>query len=166
LLSWTDVDLTRSPLVRELHAWWTAKRGPSGIPDRADLDPAALRHLLPNMIISELEAGTGRIRYRLVGTKVASVTGFDFTGRYLDELIAEGSDTPWMEHYAAICESRAPLMGSVTEATSNGGRFTYEFGMFPMTVGGTEVKQFVSIEDYFGFHLTSAALNAWPRPRP
>jgi len=163
LLSWTDLDLTRSPLIREMHAWWTARRGISGIPDRAELDPLALRHLLPNILISEAEAEPFRIRYRLVGTKVASVTGFDFTGRYLDELIAGGSDTPWMEHYAAIRASRAPLLGSVTEATTNGGRFTYEFGIFPLTLGGTEVKQFVSVEDYFGFQLTSAGLQPWPK---
>jgi hypothetical protein len=100
----------------------------------------------------------------LVGTKIAATTGFDFTGRYLDELIGAGSDTPWMEHYAAVRESRGPLLGSVTEATTNGGRFTYEFGIFPLTVGGTTVQQFVSIEDYFGFRFTSAELHPWPKP--
>jgi len=124
----------------------------------------ALRHLLPNMIICEAETEPFRIRYRLVGTKIAMVTGFDFTGRYLDELIAGGSETPWMDHYKSICVSREPLLGSVTEATTNGGTFTYEFGIFPLTLGGTEVKQFVSIEDYFGFRFTSAELQSWPRP--
>jgi len=165
VLSWTDLDLTRSPLVRELHAWWMSKRGASGIPDRTDLDPVALRHMLPNMLISELEDDPFRIRYRLVGTKVAAVTGFDFTGRYLDELMADGGETPWMKHYAAIRASRAPLLGSVTEATTNGGRFTYEFGIFPLAVGDADVKQFVSVEDYFGFHLTSAELDTRPRAR-
>ena len=161
---WTDPEQCKSPMVRALHAWWMENRGPSGIADRKDLDPIALKHLLPNMIISEVEAEPFRIRYRLVGTKIVSITGFDFTGRYLDEIIASGSDTPWIEHYAAIRRNRTPLMGSVTEATTNGGTFTYEFGIFPLTVGGTEVQQFASIEDYFGFQLTMAELEPWPRP--
>jgi hypothetical protein len=164
LPTWTDPDQSKSPIVRELHAWWLSKRGPSGIADRADVDPIALRKLLPNIIISEVETEPFRIRYRLVGTKIAAVTGFDFTGRYLDEIIAAGSETPWIELYVTICESRAPLLGSVTETTTNGGKFTYEFGIFPLAVGGTAVKQFIAIEDYFGFQLTSAELQPWPRP--
>jgi hypothetical protein len=164
LPTWTDPDRSTSLLVRELHTWWMSSRGASGIPDRADLDPIALRRLLPNIVICEAETEPFRIRYRLVGTKIVSVTGFDFTGRYLDEIIAAGSDTPWMEYYAAIVESRTPLLGSVTEATTNGGTFTYEFGLFPLSVGGTAVKQFAAIEDYFGFRLTMAELQPWPRP--
>ena len=161
--TWTDPEQSTSPLVRALHAWWLSKRGASGIPDRSDLDPIALKHLLPNIIISEVETEPFRIRYRLVGTKIADITGFNFTGRYLDEIIGGASDTPWMELYAAILGNRTPRFGSVTEATTNGGTFTYEFGIFPLGVGGTEVKQFVAIEDYFGFRFTSAELHPWPK---
>jgi hypothetical protein len=164
LPSWTDPSLTTSPLVREMHDWWLSHAGPSGIPDRGSLDPLALRRLLPNIIISEVETAPFRVRYRLVGTKVVDVTDFNFTGRYLDEIVGTGTDTPWLEHYACIYRSRAPLFGSVTERTTSGGTFTYEFGIFPLTAGGTEVKQFVSIEDYFDFNLTSAELQPWPLP--
>jgi hypothetical protein len=163
LPSWTDPALTKSPMVREMHGWWMSKRGASGMPDRADLDPIALRRLLPNLLITEVETDPFRIRYRLVGTKVVAITSIDFTGRYLDELLAEGSETPWLDYYASVYTTREPLLGSVTETTANGGTFTYEFGIFPLTLGGTEVKQFVSIEDYFNFHLTSAELQTWPR---
>jgi hypothetical protein len=162
--SWTDPNLTTSLLVREMHDWWTANRTAAGIPDRSRLDPLALRRLLPNLIISEVQAAPFRIRYRLVGTKVADVTNYDFTGRYLDEILAGGSDTPWLEYYQTVYRNRAPLMGSVTERTTSGDTFTYEFGMFPLTAGGTEVRQFVSVEDYFDFHLTSAELQPWPLP--
>lgn len=146
-----------------MYDWWMSHRGSAGVPDRSALDPIALRHLLPNLIISEREGEPFRIRYRLVGTKVAAVTGLDFTGHYLDELIAGGSKTPWLDFYAAIIESRAPLLGSVTEPTTSGDTFTYEFGIFPMTAGSTALQQFVAVEDYFGFQLTSAGLlRPWP----
>jgi hypothetical protein len=163
LPSWTDLSLTTSPLVKQMHDWWSSKRGSSGVPDRADLDPLALRKLLPNIIISEVEAAPFRIRYRLVGTKIVDVTNFNFTGRYLDEILA-GSDMPWLDFYETVYRSRAPLLGSITERTTAGDTFTYEFGIFPMTTGGTEVKQFVSIEDYFNFNRTSAELQPWPPP--
>ena len=163
--NWSDVRETKSPLVTALHEWWMTKRGASGIPDRNDLDPIALTHLLPNLIISEVETEPFRIRYRLVGTKVVAITSFDFTGRYLDELIADPSGTPWLEHYKTVYNSRTPMLGSVTERTTNGNTFTYEYGIFPLALdGGSEVKQFVAIEDYFNFHLTSAELQSWPKP--
>jgi hypothetical protein len=165
LPSWTDPSLTTSALVKELHAWWLSNRGSDGIPDRDRLDPIALRRLLPNIIISEVETAPFRIRYRLVGTKVVDVTDFNFTGRYLDEIVGHGTDTPWRDYYETVYRSRAPLFGSVTERTTFGDTFTYEFGIFPLTAGGSEVKQFVSIEDYFDFNLTSAELQPWPPPR-
>jgi len=52
-------------------------------------------------------------------------------------------------------------MGSATVSASSGGTFTYEFGMFPLTQGGTEVTQIAAVEDYFDFNLQSAQ---FPRP--
>ncbi len=51
---------------------------------------------------------------------------------------------------------RRPLLGDATVPAKAGGSFRYEFGIFPLTVGGTEVRQFVAIEDYFGFQFSSA----------
>jgi hypothetical protein len=157
---WTAIEHSRSPMVREMHAWWLAHRGPSGIPDRRDLDPAAMRSLLPNLFIADIEPAPFRVRYRLVGTKAVRVTGFDITGRYLDELLNADLDVPWMDYYRTVYDSREPLMGSVVVPTSSGGTFPYEFGLFPITQGGTTVAQVAAIEDYFDFDLTAAQLVA------
>lgn len=161
---WTAIEQSRSPLVRTLYAWWQAHPGPTGIPDRSDLDPVALKALLPNLFIAEVEHAPFRIRYRLVGTKAVQITGFDITGRYLDELLSGQPDVPWIEYYRRVCESRAPLLGSVVVPAASGGTFAYEFGLFPLTQGGDRVEQVVAVEDYFDFHLTSAQLVSW-RPR-
>jgi len=159
---WNDIAPVKSEAVRHLNAWWLEHRGQSGVPDRRDFDPTGFPRLLPNMIISDVQPDPFRIRYRLVGTKVADVLNFDFTGHYLDEMVDEASNTPWLDYYAASYASRQPLFGSVTERTVAGGTFTFEFGIYPVAVGGgTEIRQFLSVEDYFGFHLTSAELLPW-----
>ena len=160
---WTAIEHNRSPMVRALHAWWLAHRGPSGLPDRRDLDPAALRALLPNLFIADIEPAPFRVRYRLVGTKAVRVIGFDITGRYLDELLTVQPEVPWMDYYRIVYESRAPLLGSVVVPASSGGTFTYEFGLFPLTQGGTTIAQIAALEDYFDFDLTAAQLVAKPR---
>jgi hypothetical protein len=144
----SDIEQIGSAKVRRLHAWWLAKRGARPLPDRSDLEPAELRSLLPNLLIAECESNPFRIRYRLIGTVVVEVSGFDFTGRYLDELIAPDLDEPWLEHYRICRDTQRPVFGTVTVPTTLGTNFTYEFGIFPMTKSGTEVAQFLAIEDY------------------
>ena len=158
---WTAIDHNRSQMVRVLHAWWLAHRDESGIPDRRDLDPVALRTVLPNLFIAEAEHVPFRIRYRLVGTKAVQVIGFDITGRYLDELLSVASEVPWMDYYRIAYESHEPLLGSVVVPARSGGTFNYEFGLFPLTQGGTRIEQFVAVEDYFDFDRTSAQFRPW-----
>src|SRR4051812_44296475 len=155
---WTEVERCRSRLVRGLHDWWMAKREASGIPDRRSLNPADFAPILPNLVIAEVEPDPFRIRYRLVGTRVTEFTGFDFTGRYLDELIALGSANQWLDCYASAYRGRHPVYGSITEPTTAGGTFTFEFALFPLSRGGDSVEQFISVEDYFGATFISAQL--------
>jgi hypothetical protein len=156
-----NIDAITSDKLRALHAWWSLHAARRGVPDRSDFDPTEFARLLPNMLISEVHHAPFRIRYRLIGTRVAAVLNVDFTGRYLDELIESGSDTPWMDYYRQAYEHRHPVMGQVTEPTTAGDTFTFEFGIFPVTAGGPEIQQFLCLEDYFGFNRTSAELMPW-----
>jgi hypothetical protein len=153
---WTEIAQSTSPKVQALHAWWTAHRGARDVPDRSALWPGDIVPLLPLIFIAELEPETARIRYRLVGTRAVAVTGFEFTGRYLDELQRTDAEVPWAEYYRRVVDLRRPLMGSVTVPAKAGGTFTYEFGIFPLTLGGHDIRQFIAIEDYFDFQLASA----------
>jgi hypothetical protein len=151
---WDDIAQSRSTMVQELHAWWIAHRGGAEMPDRNALWPGDILRLLPFLFIAEL---TGeRVRYRLVGTKAVANTGFEFTGCYLDELQRGGSGVPWEDYYRRVLETRRPLLGAVTVPAEAGGTFQYEFGIYPLTLGGTEIRQFIAVEDYFGFDSRSA----------
>ena len=156
MLAWTDVDRCKSKMVHALNTWWISNKEASGLPDRRSFDPAAFKTLMPNLVVVEVEQDPFRLRYRLVGTRVAQFTGFDFTGRYLDELIALGSTSEWQNQYAAACANGQPVFGAITEPTTSGGTFTFEFGLFPISAGGATVRQFISVEDYFGASITSA----------
>lgn len=156
-----NIDAMASDKVRQLHTWWMEHRGATGIPDRSAFDPTRHVRLLPNMIISEAETAPFRIRYRLVGTRCADILNIDFTGRYLDTLVDEATHTPWQDYFFESYEKRMPMIGEVTEDTLAGGTFVFEFGIFPVTAGGADVRQFLCVEDYFDFHLTSAELIPW-----
>src|SRR5581483_1236170 len=160
-VTWSDVNRSVSPLVKAVHGWWAAHRRANGLADRGDLDPAALKGCVANLIIADAEPEPFRVRYRLVGTKVVQYTGFDFTGRYLDALGTPDLIGHWQRDYWTAYHERRPVLGSTVEPTTTGGEVTFEFGIFPLARGGEAVAQFVSVEDYFGFDLTSAQLLPW-----
>ncbi|MET1026660.1 MAG: PAS domain-containing protein [Dongiaceae bacterium] len=146
--SWLEVERVSSWRVIELHDYWQAKRMCRRMPDRADMDPAELKTLLPNILIAEPSFDPFRIRYRLVGTRIARVSSMDFTGRYLDDLLRPEFLADWYRDYTTCHSLGVPVFGASVTPTRDGGTFTYEFGLFPLTQGGDQVAQFIAIEDF------------------
>ena len=157
---YTNPAQIQSELVRSLFHWWNAHRG-DDIPDRSDLDPDDLKKLLPNLMISDLEENPFRIRYRLVGTRVAEATGLNFTGMYLDQLMPLEAEEPWMDDYRSAFATREPVYGISTVPMPGGAAYVYEFGIFPLRNGGAPIAQFIGIEDYFDFVRLQADLEPW-----
>jgi hypothetical protein len=83
------------------------------IPDRTDLDPAEFKLLLPNILIADIEHAPFRVRYRVVGTRAVDATGFNITGRYLDDLMPTEPEAPWPDLNARTVELREPGRQSV-----------------------------------------------------
>jgi hypothetical protein len=149
MASWTDIGRTTAPMVKQLHDYWLSKRGTAALPDRKLIDPAEIKSLLPNILIAEPSHPPFRVRYRLIGSRVAAASGIDLTGRYLDEMVS-ADDGEWQAYYHQVWSERIPIYGLVAVPTMHGDEFRYEFGIFPLSKGGETVEQFISIEDYGG----------------
>lgn len=147
MTAWTDISRSRSARVRRLDTWWQSSAG-GGLPDRANFDPALFAELLPYLLISEAERPF-RVRFRLIGTAVCEVAGNDFSGRYLDEILPDGEgEEPWLAHYRTSFDTRRPLYGGCRIPTVSGGQIDYEFGIWPLAQGGSDVRQFIGVEDF------------------
>jgi hypothetical protein len=164
-----------SQKVHDLDRWWRSFRRAGGLPDRADFDPSRWKPLLPFLLLSECSHAPFRIRYRLVGTAVVYVVGFDFTWRYLDDMLGGIPGEDWIANYRHASDTRQPVYGSTTVMTVNGDPFHYQFGIFPLSHlasgqdGGsraTLVRQFIAIEDYGGYQprVQSTLLDLTIRP--
>jgi hypothetical protein len=53
-----------------------------------------LTGVITGLFVDAAEHDPFRVRYPLVGTRAAEITGFDISGRYLDELRSAESDQP------------------------------------------------------------------------
>ena len=59
---------------RELYAYWEGKRGSRPAPERAEIDPGAIRGALGDTFILALDRGAGH-PLRLAGTRVCALFG-------------------------------------------------------------------------------------------
>jgi hypothetical protein len=72
------------PMLQQfLHYWHRACAG-RAMPRRADIDPAAIKELLPHILIVE-KTGARRFRYRLVGTEIVAASGRELTGAFVGD---------------------------------------------------------------------------------
>jgi hypothetical protein len=73
--------------LSEFYRYWRGRCGGRPMPGRADVDPVDMPpRLLPNLFLTDVLDGGARFRYRLVGTEIVRVLGWDPTGGYVDEI--------------------------------------------------------------------------------
>ncbi|MGH6894045.1 MAG: PAS domain-containing protein [Dongiaceae bacterium] len=137
-----------STRARRMHRYWLGKKGGRAMPSRADLDPAEIKDLLPNVILTRLEYQPFRVLYKLIGTRAVENAGMDYSGHYLDELdFVSEFDTDWPAIYRAIADERAPIYGLCQIKFTDGVIKPYVCAMFPLSSDGERVDQVLAIED-------------------
>ncbi|MDY0885655.1 PAS domain-containing protein [Dongia soli] len=150
------LDEAQSWRLRFLADYWETKKAGRALPERNDFDLADLKHILPYLLVAEIEPEPFRVFYRLTGTKVVEMCG-DLTGRYLDQL--GNSQSPWIKEgrdsYHQAWSSRSSFLGKYIWPTMRGAACTVEFGIFPLNVPGRPMQCF-SLEDYH-FRASSVA---------
>jgi len=138
-------ELGSEPLSR-LEAYWLEKRGTRPLPARADLDPADIKDLLPQIILVRIEHDPLRVRYTVVGTASAAAAGFDYTGRYLDDLHFDSEvDTDWMAIYRELVREKQPIAGICQFRLSSVAR-PYRVAVFPLSSDGALVDHAIAYE--------------------
>ncbi|MGA8170754.1 MAG: PAS domain-containing protein [Methylocystis sp.] len=74
----------RHSVSRDLYTYWNRLRGARSAPDRSDIDPAAIRHVLADSFIVEIEPSC-RFPIRLCGTRLNALWLSDQKGNsFLD----------------------------------------------------------------------------------
>ena len=97
-----------------LHAYWDDLRAGRAAPERADVDPAAIRHILANTFILEVTGGPVRprdVRFRLSGTRLNALFGRDLRGAPFESILASGG-TLAESLLDAVAGDRAPVIAA------------------------------------------------------
>ncbi|WP_395020227.1 PAS domain-containing protein [Dongia sp.] len=145
----------KSGMIAAVQAKWNAVRGTREFLTRRDIDPIEFQAWLPYLSLVEIHAGEAgaapRIRYRLVGTEVARFASHDFSNTWLDE-------TGWdpkiiavnLALYRRVWETRQPVFGLSLVDWDKRQKYSFEWGLFPLSEDGHDINGCLSVDDFTG----------------
>ena len=80
----------KHPSIRELFDYWEERRGGRMMPERAEIEPGAIRRALADTFILSFEPSSGH-PFRLAGTRVCALFGREIKGEAFVHLFAHGA---------------------------------------------------------------------------
>ena len=113
----------KHPSNRELHDYWNERRGSRLAPERADIEPSAIRQVLGDTFVLETDA-MGHYPFRLAGTRLCALFGRELKSESFVKLWERSGQTAMRELLAVMMEEKTGVVASVTGslARRQGGR--------------------------------------------
>ncbi|MEZ5947077.1 MAG: PAS domain-containing protein [Hyphomonas sp.] len=96
---------------RQMVDYWCALRDQHGIVRRDAVDPGHLRSMLASISIVEFD-DTGRGRFRIAGSRLRDLFGFEARGRYIEDVVGSSAEAYALGLSAAI-ERHGPVGGVI-----------------------------------------------------
>ena len=140
-------DNVRDSRVRLLFDYWKSKCRPGRLPGRSDIDPHEMVGFLPYVILLDVErrGDACRFRYRLVGTEVVALFGYDPTGRYLDEATLPQRYPQVHGRLLSVAETKRPHYAILPVPLPNRDSVYAEILTLPMASDGDTVDLLLGI---------------------
>ncbi len=108
----------KHPSNRELFAYWNERRGARLAPERADIEPAAIRHVLGDTFVLEIDS-SAQHPFRLAGTRLCALFGRELKGESFVRLWQRSGQTSLRELLAVVAEEKVGVVASATGAASD-----------------------------------------------
>lgn len=103
------LEAPRDPDLARLHEYWNTKRGARMMPSRADVDPAEIGWILPDVYLIEVVPPPELYRTRLAGGNLIEFYGKDYTGHPVLEPVPSEMHESVLAFLDHIIESRTPI---------------------------------------------------------
>lgn len=136
---------------RLLIDYWQRKHRDGRLPGRAAIDPVALKRVLPQLLLIDVEREPLDFRYRLAGTLTYDIFGFDLTGKRVRDIPPpDWGETVWRS-LAELVKTRQPQYVRLDFITEEGHVRSYRVLRLPLAEDGVTVDCVLVMGD-FGLH--------------
>ena len=102
----------RHAINKDLYAYWDRLRGARAAPDRNDIDPSAIRHLLADCFIVEIDDAC-EFPLRLSGTRLNALRGSEGRGAPFLEMWREADRRELAAAVLTVIDGSTPIVGAV-----------------------------------------------------
>jgi hypothetical protein len=120
---------------RALFEYWNDRRGKRPAPERADIEPAAIRHALGDTFMLAADF-VDQLRFRLAGTRVCALFCREIKGEEFQALWAEESAEAIENLLTVVNTETIGAVAGVTGHTADGTSLDLEFLMLPLAHAG------------------------------
>ena len=103
----------KHPSNRELFDYWNERRGERLAPERADIEPAAIRHVLGDTFVTEM-SGSENHQFRIAGTRLCALFGRELKAESFLKLWSRTSQTAIRELLAVVMDEKVGVVASAT----------------------------------------------------
>lgn len=141
----------KNATTRALYAYWDRLRAGRAAPDRSDLDPGAIRTLLGDVFLLEMD-GQARTSVRLAGTRICTLLGHEWKGHPFDGPFPAGDRREIQSLLDGVCAAAIPVVAGVVGETPDGRQLDLEMLILPLRHRGKTHARL----------LGSLSCEAWP----
>ncbi|MCZ4281761.1 PAS domain-containing protein [Kiloniella laminariae] len=132
----------------EMYQYWDAKRGDRLMPARADLDPADLRNLLPNILIHEVQLEPLDFRYRLIGSEIVRHLTENPTGRWMSSIPHQKKPSRLWSYLEKAVTEKAPVIANPPYIGRYKAHKSIEDVILPLSIDGVKVNMLFICVDF------------------
>lgn len=122
----------KHPASREFFSYWDEKRANASAPERSDLEPEQVRHLLGDIFVLSYDASAGH-PFRVAGTRVCALIGRDLKGQSFTSLFDSGSRREIEDIVGIVAEETLATVAGITALTPDGPRVHFELLLLPFS---------------------------------
>ena len=131
--------------VRQAYAYWQHACRGRRMPARADIDPLDLRFCLGWVCLIDVTDGpVRRFRFRLDGSHLVHLTGYDLTNRYVDEFADKEYADFLTAIYKRVVDTKAAVFIGDSEDWGNRG-YLMQCATLPLSDDGERVTGLMDI---------------------
>ncbi len=117
--------------TRDLYAYWQQLRRGRTAPDRSEIEPADIRHLLGHTFILEV-VSRREFRFRLAGTRVCALFGREMKGKDYNDFWSKKDREAVQTMLSAITEDAAATVMGVVGKSDHGRELPMEALLLPL----------------------------------
>lgn len=130
----------KHPSIRELFDYWNTRRGKRPAPERADIEPGAIRRVLADTLILSFDPRAGH-PFRIAGTRVCALFNRNLKGEAFLDLWSVESRRQIRDLLMIVADESVGVLASASGVSVEGAEMRLELVLLPLShLGRTDAR--------------------------